>query len=85
MAEKEIALLENVELRLALTDSDEKFEKTIQAFLPPILKKLGSPHDIVRNKVHFPISLGFFKQKNITLCKYSSNLFSTLPFLFFSY
>ncbi|KAH9265590.1 hypothetical protein BASA84_001594 [Batrachochytrium salamandrivorans] len=51
MADKEIELLENVELRMALADTDIKFEKIILNFLAPVLLKLDSPHDVVRQKV----------------------------------
>jgi len=51
MAEKEIELLENVELRIALANKNEQFEKCLNVFLCPVLLKLGSPHDNVRQKV----------------------------------
>ncbi|KAI9007097.1 proteasome stabiliser-domain-containing protein [Gaertneriomyces semiglobifer] len=51
MAAKELELLESVELRLALADSDERFEKTLGTFLVPTLLKLGSADAVVRNKV----------------------------------
>ncbi|KAJ3113217.1 hypothetical protein HDU96_003651, partial [Phlyctochytrium bullatum] len=51
MAQKELELLENVELRLALADTNAKFQKSLDMFLGPILLKLESPHDAVRNKV----------------------------------
>ncbi|KAI8928745.1 proteasome stabiliser-domain-containing protein [Entophlyctis helioformis] len=51
MASKELELLENVELRLALADTDAKFEATVATFLAPFLRKLDSPHDAVRHKV----------------------------------
>jgi len=51
MAEKEIELLENVELRIALAKTNEQFEKCLNVFLCPVLLKLGSPHDNVRQKV----------------------------------
>lgn len=46
-----IELLENVELRFALADTNERFEKSVGTFLVPVLVKLDSPHDAVRNKV----------------------------------
>ncbi|CAJ0635937.1 5501_t:CDS:10 [Entrophospora sp. SA101] len=49
--EKEIELLENVELRFALVDSDQQLEKLINLFLTPVLLKLQSPHEVVRTKV----------------------------------
>jgi len=51
MAEKEIELLENVELRIALASNNEQFEKCINVFLCPVLLKLGSPHNNVKEKV----------------------------------
>ncbi|CAG8551871.1 6468_t:CDS:10 [Diversispora eburnea] len=49
--EKEIELLENVELRFALAETDAQLEKTLTIFLSPVLIKLGSPHEAVRSKV----------------------------------
>ncbi|CAG8524233.1 10813_t:CDS:10, partial [Cetraspora pellucida] len=51
MAEEEIELLEKVELRLALAETDAQLEKLLNAFLSPILLKLASPHEVVRTKV----------------------------------
>ncbi|KAJ3409587.1 hypothetical protein HDV05_004331 [Chytridiales sp. JEL 0842] len=51
MAQKEIELLENVELKFALADTDAKFEKSLSIFFAPVLLKLDSPHDAVRQKV----------------------------------
>ncbi|KAJ8329188.1 proteasome component M29 [Batrachochytrium dendrobatidis] len=51
MADRETELLENVELRMALADTDAKFERVIHNFLAPVLLKLDSPHDVVRQKV----------------------------------
>ncbi|KAJ3123506.1 hypothetical protein HK098_001853 [Nowakowskiella sp. JEL0407] len=45
------ALLENVEMKFALSDTDEKFEKAVSIFLAPVLLKLNSPHQQVRTKV----------------------------------
>ncbi|RUP51830.1 hypothetical protein BC936DRAFT_145387 [Jimgerdemannia flammicorona] len=42
---------ENVELRFALCNTDAQLEKTIGTFLPPVLLKLGSPHEPVKKKV----------------------------------
>jgi proteasome component ECM29 len=44
-------LLENVEFRFALADTDAKFEKAISTFFAPVLLKLDSPHESVRQKV----------------------------------
>ncbi|CAB4480178.1 ARM repeat-containing protein [Rhizophagus irregularis] len=51
MAEKEIELLENVELRFALAETDQQLEKTLNIFLSPVLLKLESPHEVVKTKV----------------------------------
>ncbi|RUS30672.1 proteasome stabiliser-domain-containing protein [Jimgerdemannia flammicorona] len=42
---------QNVELRFALCNTDAQLEKTIGTFLPPVLLKLGSPHEPVKKKV----------------------------------
>ncbi|KAI8987056.1 proteasome stabiliser-domain-containing protein [Pilobolus umbonatus] len=47
----ELQLLENVELKLALCNTDAQLERTIQIFLPPVLLKLGSTHEQVKKKV----------------------------------
>ncbi|CAI2172736.1 418_t:CDS:10 [Funneliformis geosporum] len=49
--EKEIELLEKVELRIALAETDQKLEKILDTFLSPILLKLESPHEVMRTKV----------------------------------
>ncbi|KAJ1537143.1 hypothetical protein HK096_003471, partial [Nowakowskiella sp. JEL0078] len=51
MEKDEITLLENVELKFALADSDDKFERILLIFLAPVLLKLNSPSDVVRKKV----------------------------------
>ncbi|KAG0202738.1 hypothetical protein BGX28_004843 [Mortierella sp. GBA30] len=51
MADKDIELLDNVELRFALAESDIQLEKTLSVFLCPVLLKLASPADSVRAKV----------------------------------
>lgn len=47
----EIQLLENVELKLAMCNTDAQLEKTIQVFLPPVLLKLASINPDVKKKV----------------------------------
>ncbi|KAL0086563.1 hypothetical protein J3Q64DRAFT_1740571 [Phycomyces blakesleeanus] len=47
----ELQLLENVELKLALCNTDAKLETTIRIFLPPLLLKLMSTDDRARRKV----------------------------------
>jgi len=48
---KELRLVNNVELKIALADSDAKLQKLLNLYLPPLLMKLSSPHESVRNKV----------------------------------
>ncbi|KAL8938334.1 MAG: hypothetical protein Q9211_003256 [Gyalolechia sp. 1 TL-2023] len=48
---KELSLVNKVELRIALTDSDTKLESILNTYLPPLLLKLASDHSSVRNKV----------------------------------
>ena len=48
---KELELVEKVELRLALSDTPEKFEKSLDIFLAPLLLKLASPYGTVRQAV----------------------------------
>ncbi|CEP12173.1 hypothetical protein [Parasitella parasitica] len=47
----EIQLLENVELKLAMCNTDSQLEKTIQIFLPPVLLKLASNNAESKKKV----------------------------------
>ncbi|KAJ3148226.1 hypothetical protein HDU89_004822 [Geranomyces variabilis] len=46
-----LELLENVEMRFALADTNDRFEKAVATFLPPVLLKLDSPHKTVQTKV----------------------------------
>ncbi|KAI5783555.1 proteasome stabiliser-domain-containing protein [Geopyxis carbonaria] len=48
---KELRLVENVELKIALADTDGKLQRLLNLYLPPIILKLNSPHITVRNKV----------------------------------
>jgi proteasome component ECM29 len=48
---KELRLVNNVELKIALADTDPKLQRLLNLYLPPLLMKLGSPHASVRNKV----------------------------------
>jgi proteasome component ECM29 len=47
---RELALVDKVELKIALT-KDEKLESVLKVYLAPLLLKLGSDHVAVRNKV----------------------------------
>lgn len=44
-------LLERVFLRIGSADSDEQLEQSLNKFLPPVLLKLSSQQEEVRNKV----------------------------------
>ena len=48
---KELRLVNNVELKIAMAETDAQLNKLLNLYLPPLLLKLGSPHDAVRNKV----------------------------------
>jgi proteasome component ECM29 len=47
---RELELVNKAELRIALA-KDEKFESILRVYLPPLLLKLRSEHEAVRNKV----------------------------------
>ncbi|KAK5173412.1 proteasome component M29 [Saxophila tyrrhenica] len=49
--QRELSLVGKVEMRIALTDSDAKLETTLKTYLAPLLLKLASEHQSVRNKV----------------------------------
>lgn len=51
MADAELALVNKVDLKIALADSDQKLGALLNTFLPPLLLKLASPHAPVRKKV----------------------------------
>ena len=44
-------LLERVFLRVASAETDEQLERTVATFLSPLLLKVASPHQEVKNKV----------------------------------
>lgn len=48
---KELSLLDKVELKIALADSEAKLQNVLNIYLSPILLKLASEHVSVRNKV----------------------------------
>ncbi|KAI4104496.1 MAG: hypothetical protein L6R37_003239 [Teloschistes peruensis] len=48
---KELDLVNKVELRIVLTDSESKLQSLLHTYLPPLLLKLASDHKSVRNKV----------------------------------
>ncbi|KAF2671482.1 ARM repeat-containing protein [Microthyrium microscopicum] len=47
---REVALVEKLEMRIALAQDDKKLQAILLTFLPPLLLKLDSPHLAVRNK-----------------------------------
>ncbi|KAK7202453.1 proteasome stabiliser-domain-containing protein [Myxozyma melibiosi] len=51
MASAELALVNKVEMRIALASTDAKLESLLKVYLAPLLLKLISPHPAVRNKV----------------------------------
>lgn len=51
MASNELALVNKVDLRLALAESDSQLEQALGQFLPPLLLKLSSPNAEVRQAV----------------------------------
>jgi len=48
---RELSLVGKVEMRIALTDNDEKLQNTLNTYLPPLLLKLASEYVSVRTKV----------------------------------
>jgi proteasome component ECM29 len=50
-AERELQLVDKLELRLALAKDETKFEALLKTYLCALLLKLKSPHLNVRNKV----------------------------------
>jgi proteasome component ECM29 len=49
--ERELQLIDKLELRIALAKDDTKLETLLKTYLCPLLLKLTSPHLNVRNKV----------------------------------
>lgn len=49
-AARELELVGKVEMRIALA-KDEKLESILKVYLPPLLLKLGSDYEAIRNKV----------------------------------
>jgi proteasome component ECM29 len=47
---RELELVGKVEMRIALA-KDDKLESILKPYLPPLLLKLASDHQTVRNKV----------------------------------
>ncbi|EEQ44746.1 conserved hypothetical protein [Candida albicans WO-1] len=51
MSSQELALVNKVELRIALAENDKQFENALNIYLAPVLLKLASPHIEVRQAV----------------------------------
>ncbi|EGV64839.1 proteasome component M29 [Yamadazyma tenuis] len=51
MAEKELDLINKVDLRIALASTDEQLESSLKLYLAPLLLKLSSPHAQVRQAI----------------------------------
>lgn len=51
MADQELSLINKVELRIAMADTDTKFESALNLYLCPLLLKLASPHQSVRQEL----------------------------------
>lgn len=51
MSDAELALVNKVELRIALAGDDKQFEAALKLYLTPVLLKLSSPHAEVRKAV----------------------------------
>lgn len=79
MADADLSLLNKVELRFALANTEDKLSSMIKSFLPPMLLKLASPHSEVREKVveicqHINIRI------NSTYAKEKRNSYCTIIF-----
>ena len=48
---KDLALVDKLELKIALADSETKFGSLLNTYLAPLLLKLASEHVAVRTKV----------------------------------
>ncbi len=48
--QKDIALLEKVLMRLAVSE-DDQLQKQVNSLIVPVLSKLQSPHEVTRKKV----------------------------------
>lgn len=56
---KELSLVNKVELRIALADTETKLQNLLKLYLAPLLLKLGSPHASVRNKARAHYMINF--------------------------
>ena len=48
---RELSLVDKVELKIALAQSDTALQSILQTYLPPLILKLASEYISVRNKV----------------------------------
>ena len=48
---RELSLIDKLELKVALAESNSALQKILSTYLPPLLLKLASDHLKVRNKV----------------------------------
>ena len=55
--DRELTLVGKVEMRIALA-KDDKLESILKPYLPPLLLKLASDHQSVRNKVNCALNDG---------------------------
>jgi len=53
----QLELLDNVDLRFALAETDQQLEKNLDIFLGPVLLKLENPAESVREKVWWSLSI----------------------------
>ena len=70
--QRELQLIDKVEMRIALTD-DTKLEAVLKTYLPPVILKLRSDQVAVRNKVcslHPWVKFVLIKSKVISTCQH---------------
>lgn len=84
---RELNLLDKVELKIALADSEAKLQSVLNVYLTPLLLKLASEHVSVRNKVRVFLFLGFSIQEACHAVQMSPSLLlplSLISWLLFS-
>lgn len=62
----ELSLVEKVQLRFILCDTDRKFESFLDIFLSPLILKLASPYESVRKSVLESLNHIFSRLKTLT-------------------
>lgn len=70
---------DNVELRFALCNTDAQLEKTVGTFLPPVLLKLASPHEVVKKKVCSLLPMEHGRRWTGFLHEYIRTIFVGIP------